>query len=88
MEESKHLLNLDNIRLENIIGEGRNTLTYLSKMLTDSTQCASKIIKNEDDENDEIFLKYIEMLEEVNHPGIIPFLGFCKSNENKMKKMQ
>ena len=84
MEEDFLTLNLEDINCVTEIGEGRNFVSYLSTMTNDSSKYVSKFVKDIDEEYK--FIKYVELIKETNHPGIIPFIGFCKSNENSQHK--
>lgn len=80
----KYKINFDDIQFIKALSNGKCYSTYFSTLLTDMTSCASKILKNEDEKEFEPnFIKYINMVLNLSHPGLIPFIGYCSKDENK-----
>ena len=84
--DDKYIILFDDINFEKKIGETKNSLTYCVKLATDTSRCATKILKDEKMINEEKFREYVKNLQQMNHPAIIPFIGFCLSSQNVMEQ--
>ena len=85
MNDSVFSLNIEDIKCgEENIGQGKNYITFPCSIIADSSKCVAKLLKENEDEK--IFLLYMEMLQKLAHPGIIPFVGFCSSSNNNHQK--
>ena len=84
--DDKYIILFDDINFEKKIGETKNSLTYCAKLATDTSRCATKILKDEKMINEEKFREYVKNLQQMNHPAIIPFIGFCLSSQNVMEQ--
>lgn len=78
MNDSKFIIQDNDLQLQSLIRNGTNYDTYSAALLTDLTQCAAKILHNDAQEDfEQRFLKYIDKIKDLVHPGLIPFIGFC-----------
>lgn len=84
--DERYLISLDDIIFGAKIGEYKNATTYQSNLLTYSSKCVAKLMNNESQETESKFMKYIQLLQEINHFGIIQFIGFSSSSKNIMKQ--
>ena len=81
--DKKYVISLDDIEFSNQIGETRNSKTYQSIYLNDNSKCVAKVTYDENHDIEPKFKEYVQILENLNHPGIIPFLGFIPSSLNE-----
>lgn len=80
--ENDFILNTDNIIFEKKLVKKSNITTYEATLITNQSKCISKKIKNIFDSKGENKIHdYIKILQDLQHPGIIQFLGYIPSNK-------
>lgn len=86
MNINKSLVSLDDFNFKKKIGQNGTISTYLAVLSIDSTQCVAKVFNDKEHEIEPKFKQYIQMVQNVIHPGIISIIGYCSSSQNEFKQ--